>query len=269
MKRLTPSLLAALAIATTGLCASGVSRSSVYAAVSPGYTAISPGTEPFSQPMLMASRLGFRFRVHASQYRRGGFSRGDSCSSAMTVTALTPRFDSEGNPLGDQAPAYLTASDHPTFFFHVSSLPVTTGKLTLRQLNVPLTQSMVYETDFTFNGESGIVGIQMPDSAPALQSGAEYAWQVSMACAPGNTEDSLTLMGGVLERVSHDADTPAEQLSFYTNQGIWQDAIALMAESVYTNPSDTAIAHDLSRVLEEAGLGAIANAPIVQISEGQ
>ncbi len=281
MNRLIPSLLALSAIATTGLCHLGFPLRSAHAAASlasslnvessgtsaPHHSALGSGV---NQPVLIARRLGFRWGVRASRYRRGGFSRGASCPSNSGLIAVVPEVESADVPENERkAPVYLTASAHPMFFFHIPSLPTTTGRLTLRRADVPLTQGTSYEMDFELTGESGIVGVQLSDSTLSLESGIEYLWQVSVACEPGNFANSLTINGGVVERVADTTGTPSERLNFYMNQGIWQDTVSLMAEGVYTNPLDAAIARQFSSLLEEAGLGAIAQAPVVQIIEGQ
>jgi hypothetical protein len=283
MKRLIPSLLALSAIATTGLCHLGFSLQSAHAAASLNAVSASPLSSPgfainnfTSHPILMARRLGFRFNVRASRYRRGGFLRSPEssiCPSADALTSVTPHMDSDGNSLGEQAAAYLTASARPMFLFHIDSLPATRGKLVLEipqeDSDLPLHQRIIHETNFTVSGESGIVGVQVPDDAPPLEVGSRYVWKVSLICDSNNIADSVAMAGGVVERVADTTGTPSERLSFYMNQGIWQDTVSLMAEGVYTNPSDGAIAREFSNLLEDAGLGAIAQAPVVQIIEGQ
>jgi hypothetical protein len=263
MKSLTHPLLIAAAIATE-LLTTGWSASAAPALSS----SLLSATSPTNHTVLIASRLGFRFRVRSSRFRRGGFSRGGSCSQAGSIVPLTPVKDSEGNALGDNAAAYLTAAAHPTFFFYVPTLPATKGILTLQRPDLPLTQQLVYQTDFNLNGQAGIVGIQLPDNAPSLDVGVQYIWRVSVACDPENHRDSLTAMGGVVQRVPGITGSPTEQLKFYQDQGIWQDTVALMATEVHNAPTNSAIANEFSTLLEEAGLDAIAHAPVIQISQG-
>ena len=219
---------------------------------------------------LMARRWGFRFRVRSSRYRRGGFARAGAGCPTANLTPLTPTIGSEGEDLGDQAPSYLTAADHPTFFVHVPPLPATKGKLTLSRPDLPLMQQSIYETEFDLNGQAGIVGIQIPESAPALEMGATYLWQVSVDCNPDDARFlGYAAQGGMVERVADTAGTTSERLVFYGNEGIWQDALALLAQQSYQAPTNAASHEDLASLLDEAGLDAIAHAPVVQMVTGQ
>ena len=124
MKNISLALFVASVLLTTGL---GVSNP---LAIAPSQAA--PQITTGSKATLMARRWGFRFRVRASRYRRGGFSRsGDGCPVEKALIPVTPQHNSEGEGLNEMAPAYLTAADHPTFFVYVPELPATQGKFTL------------------------------------------------------------------------------------------------------------------------------------------
>lgn len=211
-----------------------------------------------------------RFRVRSSAYRRGGFSRGASCPVDGQITALTPFVDENDSPLAGIAPTYLTASSHPHFFFYIPQLPTTQGILTIQSsedTTLSLTERYYYKTAFTVQGDAGVVGIRLPDDAPPLEVGQSYVWRVSVACDPIDIQDSLTVHGGVLERVEAG---PGATLDAYADQGIWQEPLSILAEQYYANPTDGAIASNWADLLNSVGLDpAIATAPIVQIMDGQ
>ena len=192
----------------------------------------------------------------------------------MDITALTPVQDELGTSLGDNAAVYLTASDHPTFFLHLPPLPATTGKLTIQNTDtsLPLSQRQVYETNFAITGQSGILGIRIPQTAAALQMGNTYTWQVSIIC-PANTvadtpESSMAYFGGVIERVADISGTPAEGLDFYLTEGIWQEALLLTLADYQSNRSD-ASAQRWSALMTAAGLEQFSTQSFLGIIDGQ
>ena len=213
-----------------------------------------------------------RFRVRSSAYRRGGFSRGASCPVNEQITALTPFVDENDSPLAGVAPRYLSASSRPHFFFHMPELMATKGILTVQSedTTLNLTERYFYSTEFDVQGEAGIVGIRLPDDAPALEIGQTYVWSVAVACNPDNIRDSLRVHGGVLERVADVGVGASDRLEAYADQGIWQEPLSILAQEYYANPEDGAIASNWADLLNSVGLDpAITTAPIVQIMDGQ
>ncbi|MEO0869908.1 MAG: DUF928 domain-containing protein [Cyanobacteria bacterium J06642_11] len=228
---------------------------------------------------LIANRLrGFRRGGwRASRYRRGGFARGRSCP-AEELMAITPRMPAEtttvrqppaeGTAL-EAAPIYPTASDRPTFYLYTPSLPAAKGLLTIQSDQEALSQRYSYETEFTLSGESGIVGIRLPEAAPALELGKQYVWQVSISCAGNDISNSLTTVGGVIERVADTDGTPTERLTYYFDQGIWQDALTVVAEQRFKNPSDRIMAGNWSTLMEASQLEQFIATPVIEIVDGQ
>ncbi len=220
-------------------------------------------------PILLASRLsryGLRFRVSSSAFHRGGFRRGSSCLSDQEITGITPFEDENGDSLGDTAPSYFTASHHPTFFIHIPQLPPTNGILTIENRDEPLTERYFYQAEFEVSGESGIVGIRMPEDAPPLEEGNDYVWQVSVACKPGDIQDSLTVHGGVLRFTDLGAELGEASLETYLDAEVWQEALTMVAEERFgADTVDTELESDWAALMNSVGLSPFASEPIVQM----
>lgn len=222
-------------------------------------------------PMLSSrlSRYRFRFGVRPSAFRRGGFRRGESCPNNQEITALTPFMDGDGDRLGDTAPAYLSASHHPTFFIYVPDLPATNGILTIQNQNEVMTERYFYSIAFNLTGESGIVGIQLPEDAPPLEPGVEYVWQVSVACVPGATRNSLTVHGGVVDVIDVTVAPGDDALETYLDAEVWQETLTILAQERYSSSNGTGVGEagieaDWRLLLDAAGLSAFADEPIIQ-----
>ncbi|MBE7385051.1 MAG: DUF928 domain-containing protein [Leptolyngbya sp. SIO1E4] len=229
-----------------------------------------PKTTPIASALestdtvLMANRLrnrGMSFRVRPSRYRRGGFSRGSCPDGAAPVV-----------PIGEDetvAPAYLTASAHPTFLINVPELPDASGVIYVEDPNSPGRNPQVYKATFDIADQAGIIGIQMPSEAPMLQEGTTYRWRVVINCSAEGTEEStIVFSGGEIERVADIEGTREERLDYYLQEGIWQETAELIAEYRYDDPSaDTD--EDWAILMEASGIPQFAETPIIEMTNGR
>jgi hypothetical protein len=162
---------------------------------------------------------------------------------------------------GNRAAVDKTSLDHPTFFINVPSLPPTTGQFTLQ--NEAGTKQL-YSVKFPLAGKPGIVGITIPNSVPALQVGQKYFWQVRVSCDPEDTTSNIVVSNWV-ERISPPANAGNDRLAALADQGIWHDAVTVLALQRYQSPQDPAVAEDWANLMEDAGLAQFKQAAIVQI----
>ncbi|MEB3211141.1 MAG: DUF928 domain-containing protein [Leptolyngbyaceae bacterium] len=269
-------LLSSTPVQTKGAIASHPYRLEQQDSLPPTLESLESIESTVSTPSIqLASRLrrySLRFNSRSSPYRRGGFSRGESCPEGQEITGITPFVNTDGEPIEETAPTYLTASHHPTFFFHVPQLPATNGLLTVQSQSndVSPAEEYYYRTEFQLSGDAGIVGVRMPEDAPPLQEGVDYVWRVSVACKPGDIEDSLTTHGGVLNFVSLSSDSTPLDLEAYLQAEIWQESLTILAEERYAASSSTStldadLESDWEVLLNTAGLVHFADEPIVQI----
>ena len=271
MKRLPHTLLASsLALTSIGLWGS-VLQTAVLSSVQFNHTPAVSHTHPGT---LLARRWNYRFNVSPSRYRRGGISRGEECPSEM-IASVTPPVDETVN--GDvAATTYFGTATHPIFYISTPQLPKTTLKLTIQVEDEAVAdfESTLYEVEYVIDGQPGIVGLKTPTTLPPLEIDTLYRWQVSVFCAPDSenplaVDDSMVLTGGVIQRVEDIASTsPQEQLDRYVEAGIWQDALAIVAETYYQNPNNASAAQDWSDLMDTAELPQLKAKPIVAIQDG-
>ncbi|MEO1208706.1 MAG: DUF928 domain-containing protein [Cyanobacteria bacterium J06638_20] len=220
--------------------------------------------------VLLANRLrnrNLRFRVRSSRYRRGGFSRG-ACPEEKAY-GISPKIDTSEAASGstrELAPAYLTASAHPTLFMKVPALPSEAyGQLHMETTDDATRNPKFYTAAFDLSGQDGIVGIRMPAEAPALEEGNSYRWRVVISCSTDISDnDVIVFSGGEVERVADITGTPEEQFDYYLEEGIWQEVAEVIAEDRYYNASPEAD-EDWAVLMENSGLPEYATTPIAEI----
>ena len=219
-----------------------------------------PVPQVMPRQVVQRRRLSFRVGVRPSRFRVGGFSRAASCGDQQTMVALVPPPQSQEalSQRETKDPVDKTVSDRPTFFFYA---PYTSAKNAQFTLQNEAGNQELYNIKFKLTGKPGIVGISLPRSGPALQVGQKYVWQVSVACSPEDVSNTVVISSWI-ERVS---PTAATQINTLAEQGIWQDAVSLLALKRFQQPGDRTTAADWSDLMEDAGLSQFKQTEIVQL----
>lgn len=208
-------------------------------------------------------RLNFRVGARPSRYRVGGFSRsGAGCSKDQQPAALVPPASQEGTDKSKAAVAVdKTAVERPTFFVYMPAIAAKSAQFTLQDESG---KQQLHSVEFQLTGKAGIVGITLPPSAPSLQVGQKYFWQVAVACDPDEPSD-VTVVSSWVERVQVATAASGDRLTVLAEQGVWQDVLTQLALQRYQAPADQAIAEDWSSLMEDAGLTQYKQAQVIQI----
>jgi Domain of Unknown Function (DUF928) len=200
--------------------------------------------------------------------RRGGASRTGSCPAvAQPLTALVPAVN--------ESVGGLTTAANPTLWFYTpytlnAEHPAEFVLLNDRNQYVYQTTLANAPTD-----AAGIIKIALP-STVALDVGKPYRWALTVNCG---ADSSVFVIGGI-QRVAPIA-LPADSMpnaqpgsaaaqtasldraALYAKNGIWFDALTLVAELKQAKPDDAAIAAEWQSLLESATLEEIENQPFV------
>ncbi|MGF1536674.1 MAG: DUF928 domain-containing protein [Elainellaceae cyanobacterium] len=237
-------------------------------------------------PLVMALEAIAQIRFIAPQVgapgnREAGTSRSETCaaSTGQRLTAVVPETN-----LG------LTTKAFPTFFAYLPANNATGAELHLyeeasgEQVYVaqiampPANEAAEYRYQPTVLQLSAPVSAS--DSAPGavtLEPGKNYIWALMLICDPAERTDDVIAIGVVqrvdaayLNRFSADLQrqltgaesVPAEtKLSTYGRAGIWHELLETLAPLAKSDP--VAYQDDWAALLDQQGLGAIADAPIV------
>ena len=190
--------------------------------------------------------------------RRGGASRTGSCPAvAQPLTALVPTVN--------DSVWGLTTTANPRLWFYVPYVlntdhPAEFALLNDRNQYVYQTTLANAQTDAT-----GIIEVALP-STVALDVGKFYRWAFTVNCG---ADSSVFVMGGI-QRVAP-LSAPAASLdqasldraSLYAENGIWFDALTILAELKQSNPHDPAIAAEWQSLLQSATLEDMVDQPFV------
>lgn len=166
------------------------------------------------------------------------------------------------NPAFEQG---LTISAHPTFLVYVPSTSAQHAEFRLVSFN----GTEVYRTRLNLQGP-GIIPVSLPASGPPLEVGKDYRWVVSLVCQPNEAIADSPYVMGLIRRVAptttlpnlSPAIAPLDRIQIYARAGIWYEAIADLAALKRDRPADPTVAMAWHDLLDSAGLGAIAQAPL-------
>lgn len=238
-------------------------------------TSTGTSTHQAQQPTLVfnQSRAPGHFeRAGRPSRRTSGGSRGE-CSDQLI--ALLPGNDQiatsettsdvacRSASIAEQA---VTLEPLPTLWFYVPAQvqPGVNSELVLLDENA---QALSIET-IELPADSGIMGIQL--SQP-LAVGQTYQWVFSILQQPNAPSENPTVEGYV-QRVSPEpaltdtlnaADSPWVLAQVLAEQGIWHDALDVIAQMRRTAPNDAIAQASWESLLSTVGLGAIAQADFV------
>lgn len=187
--------------------------------------------------------------------RDGGQCSQESAAQSSCVKALMPTTQ-EG----------LTVAERPVFLAYV---PETSAKQVFFSL-VDENNQHIYQTKVPITGNSGILSVQLPDNAPALEIGKNYQWAFIIVGEQGLRPDSPVVQGSI-KRIEADTAlksqlvnaSPLERAALYGKAGIWIDTISTLAELRKSQPADTNLAENWKKLLTSVGLEAIAAQPFL------
>jgi hypothetical protein len=228
-------------------------------------------------------------RSRPSEGRRdGGASRDGNCSLIKGEThlmALVParteyikrpdEFQAaagaeESSALTYQSVLSLTDTSNPVLWFY---LPYAlNGRLSLEFVLQDETSNTLYQTEVVPEVEGpGILSVPFPATV-SLSRGERHNWYLVAQCNHG----SNLYVEGWIERIALPAmlqqqlaaASPRERATLYAANGIWQDALTLVAERYYANPQDPEAQADWASLLtsidfEEPAAAAIIESPIL------
>ncbi|MGJ3245286.1 MAG: DUF928 domain-containing protein [Elainellaceae cyanobacterium] len=186
--------------------------------------------------------------------------------TALASIVTTSEFDGEFDAVWG-----LTTADRPTFWFYVPrSLMSGTGKFIIEDETTQWTYPVTLEASTQSGGQSGIVQISLPESAPPLALDIDYHWYFNIYCQPGQPPRFVhgwirkTTVDPTLEAELAQA-LPAQQVELYAEHGIWYDALAIAADLRSTNPTNSIWAS----LLQSVGLEAVAETPLLDCCQLQ
>lgn len=163
----------------------------------------------------------------------------------------------------------LTVSARPTFLVYVPQTSAKAVEFTLL-LKEDNSEKGIYQTSVNLTGTPGILSISLPATAPELEIGKDYEWRVAMACQTGEVNVNDPFAEALIRRIQPDSSLsqidrakPLDRVALYAKEGVWFDAVANLAALLKSQPNEPQVASAWKELLQGAGLGEIANAPLM------
>jgi hypothetical protein len=192
--------------------------------------------------------------------REGGGTRGGCMaqqpSSQPSLTALMPDTNSG-----------LTLAEHPAFFWYVPQSSATAAEFVL----LDQSDTEVYKTTLPVPAQAGVVSINLPAEAPALEVGKSYHWYFSLVCDPLDRSADVFTSGWVkrtapaAELAQALATASAEaKPAIYAKHGIWYEALTELAKLRHNQPQNAALINQWQTLLKSVGLEQLANQPLLE-----
>ncbi|MEH2237788.1 DUF928 domain-containing protein [Nostoc sp.] len=197
---------------------------------------------------------------------RGGAKRGTTCKlTKLDLTALMP-FTEETNSVTNVWGQ--TTVERPSWFFYV-----------------PYTKDLPYEVEFVLQDHDsneiyqkaialpdkpGVIRVSLPTTAPALALNKQYHWFFTINCDQQKNSPP-TFVQGVIQRVELNpavvkelqTTEPLKRYAIYAQNGIWYEALTILAQLRQKNPKDAALQAEWRNLLSSIRLNDIAAEPIL------
>lgn len=207
--------------------------------------------------------------------RRAGMGSRDNCPAVPTpLTALVPLQEEKVEKRTDKSVigivGGLTTSEKPTFWFYVpytQDLANSSAEFILQDS----AGTNIYEHAIALPPEPSVIGISLPENVTSLEVGKTYRWYLKVRCKQETTSVPLYVEGDI-QRINLDsrvmqqlsaASDPRQKIIIYAKEGIWFDALTMLAQIRLSNYNDASIKEDWQSLLQSVNLDNISTAPLV------
>lgn len=193
----------------------------------------------------------------------GAASRQDKVCSQDLMASQTKRDSPKLTAIVPKRNYGLTVAEYPTFWVY---LPQTSARQAILSIKAE-GASPHWQQTIELAGESGTIRIKLSDVAPALETGKNYQWAVTLVCGSSPHPNDPVVVAWI-RRVakselvdSQPAANKLELAQMYARQGIWYDTLDILfaaRKSSLANWQKVWVTY-----LQSGGLVKIADEPIL------
>ncbi len=170
-------------------------------------------------------------------------------------------------PLLPQTQLGFTLAEHPTMYVY---LPKIQTKQVFFSVQTE-TGEHHYQEVIAVPETGGIVGLQLPKTAPPLQENINYQWRITVICGEMLQPDSPDY-GGWIRRIPHSngqtisTELSLDQVAQLAKEKVWYDAVSSLVQLQQKQPNNTTLIENWRELLSSVGLEAIATQPLLSQS---
>ncbi|MBW4563394.1 MAG: DUF928 domain-containing protein [Mojavia pulchra JT2-VF2] len=195
----------------------------------------------------------------------GGAKRGICPQVKPELTALVPFTQKTSSLTNVWA---LTTVAHPTLWFYVPDYRNSTYPAEFVLQNED--SNPIYQKAIALPDRPGVIGISLPTTVSPLALNKRYRWFFNIYCDQEKQSPPI-YVEGVIQRVSLSQATvqqlqtaqPQQQAAIYAQNGIWHDALTILAQLRQKNPQNVALQTEWRSLLTSIGLGEVATQSII------
>lgn len=154
----------------------------------------------------------------------------------------------------------LTTQERPNFWLYLPHTSARRAILSIKEAG----KAPHWQQSVELNQKQGIVGIELAKDAPALEIGKNYQWAVVLVCGDRPSPND-PVVASWIKRVDVKGEMPStgiEKAAAYATQGIWYDALNVLATERTSVPNWQ---KHWQEYLQSGGLETIADEPIVDL----
>ena len=191
---------------------------------------------------------------------KGGASRGSQCAiDSQESLSFIPVLPATNHG--------LTTASHPTILAYVPDTSAQSVFLSIQDEN----EEAIYQSVLPIGDRTGVVSLEIPQEAPALETGKTYKWSFALMCDNQLRPDS-PIIEGYIERVQPEPElaaqleraTPVEKAALYGQAGIWYETVATLAQLKEAEPQNQELINAWDSILNSVGLEKVSNARLIE-----
>lgn len=188
-----------------------------------------------------------------------GTPKGNSTPGTTRPAATCKQTNKPLTALNANNGSDFTVSANPSFWFYVPY-----GQDEVKDLEFLLLDGQehttLYYSTIKLAAKPGLIKISLPANSPnSLQPNQNYRWYLLLKCSASHSDEPDAVVDGWIQRQLVDSErshslevSKSQDLSFYTKNNIWYDAINHLAELHFQYPDDAVIQaawYDLLKLL--------------------
>jgi hypothetical protein len=158
---------------------------------------------------------------------------------------------------------------HPTLLVYVPTTHAQEAIFSLKDEE----QNMIYQATVLLTGKGGVVAIQLPENAPALEVGKSYQWYFALKL-DGTLSPNSPYVDAWIQRIEPSVDlaqrleqgTSLQNVATLAAHGIWYDCASTLTALRMSDSRDTTVTERWHQLLNSVGLEAVVAAyPITSV----
>ncbi|MCT7979653.1 DUF928 domain-containing protein [Laspinema olomoucense] len=218
----------------------------------------------------MSTEVGRQQVAQGAPRNDPGTPRGTSEPAGSRPESTCPPTETPLTAINHGNESDFTLGEYPIFFFYN---PYSPENLDLIEFSLydKGERRTIYKTQIEPSENPGIIQLRLPEEADyALEVNQTYRWYLTAYCSERRTDGPDVEINGWIHRKPMTEELEAAlknpsipQYITYMNEGIWYDAVSLVAQSYASNPQNQAFKEAWENLLQALGREHLSQEPLI------